>query len=179
MNNKEKNMVLFSNEEMKNVEDIKSHYPDSKSALLPVLWIVQEKYGWISEDSMKCVGDLLDIPYEHILGVVTFYTMFNTKPVGKVHLQICTNVSCMIKGGNEIFKYISDKLGIKNKETTADGIFTIEEVECLGSCATAPMMQVNNKEFYENLTKEKVDKFIEEMHKKNSKHKGAEGTKKI
>ena len=158
---------LFSDDELKNVEDIKSHYPDSKSALLPVLWMVQEKYGWISEDSMKCVGDLLDIPYEHILGVVTFYTMFNSKPVGKVHLQICTNVSCMIKGGQELFKYVSDKLGIKNKETTPDGMFTIEEVECLGSCESAPMMQVNNKEFYENLTKEKIDKLIEELHKKN------------
>jgi NADH-quinone oxidoreductase subunit E len=167
MKNKENNIILFSNDELKSVGDIKSHYPDSKSALLPVLWMVQEKYGWISEDSMKCIGDLLDIPYEHILGVVTFYTMFNSKPVGKVHLQICTNVSCMIKGGHELFKYISDKLGIKNKETTADGMYTIEEVECLGSCATAPMMQVNNKEFYENLTKEKIEKLLEELHKKN------------
>jgi NADH-quinone oxidoreductase E subunit len=168
MDNKENNIILFSNDEFKNIEDIKSHYPDSKSALLPVLWMVQEKYGWISEDSMKCVGDLLDIPYEHILGVVTFYTMFNSKPVGKVHLQICTNVSCMIKGGHELFKYVSDKLGIKNKETTADGMFTIEEVECLGSCAAAPMLQVNNKEFYENLTKEKIDMLLDELHKKNT-----------
>ena len=125
--------------------------------------MVQEKEGWISEDSMKYVGDLLSIPYEHILGVVTFYTMFNSKPVGKIHLQVCTNVSCMLKGGYELFKYISDKLGIKNKDVTKDGVFSIEEVECLGSCATAPMMQVNNREFYENLTKEKVDKLIEKF----------------
>jgi NADH-quinone oxidoreductase E subunit len=155
------NMVLFTEDELKKVEKIKENYPDSKSALLPVLWIVQEKEGWISEDSMKYVGDLLNVPYEHILGVVTFYTMFNSKPVGKIHLQICTNVSCMLKGGHDLFKYVSDKLGIKNKEVTKDGMFSIEEVECLGSCATSPMMQVNNKEFYENLTKEKVDKLIE------------------
>ncbi len=155
--------VLFNEEELKRVDEIKSHYPDSKSALLPVLWMVQEKEGWISEDSMRYVGDLLEIPYEHILGVVTFYTMFNKKPVGKIHLQICTNVSCMLRGGYELFKYVSDKLKIKNKEITKDGMFSIEEVECLGSCATAPMMQVNNKEFYENLTKEKVDKLIEEL----------------
>jgi NADH-quinone oxidoreductase subunit E len=153
-------MVLFTDEELKKVEEIKSHYPEAEAALLPVLWMVQEKEGWISEDSMKYVGDLLNVPYEHILGVVTFYSMFNCKPVGKIHLQICTNVSCMLKGGYELFKYVSDKLGIKNREVSKDGMFSIEEVECLGSCATAPMMQVNNKEFYENLTKEKVDELI-------------------
>jgi len=157
-------MEFFNDIELKKIDEIKSHYPESKAALLPVLWMVQEKYGWISEDSMKKVGDLLDVPYEHILGVVTFYTMFNKKPVGKIHLQICTNVSCMIRGGYELFNYTSQKLGIKNKEMTTDGMFSIEEVECLGSCATAPMMQVNNKEFYENLTKEKVDKLIETLH---------------
>lgn len=158
-------MSTFSEIELKKVEEIKNHYPDSKAALLPVLWIVQEKYGWISENSMKCVGDLLNVPYEHILGVVSFYTMFNSKPVGKIHFQICTNVSCMLRGGYELFRYASDKLGIKNKEITSDGMFSIEEVECLGSCATAPMMQVNNKEFYENLTKEKVEKLIDSFHK--------------
>jgi len=87
--------------------------------------------------------------------------MFNKNPVGKIHLQVCTNVSCMLRGGYDLFNYMSGKLGIKNKETTQDGMFTIEEVECLGSCATAPMMQVNNKDFHENLTQEKVDKLIE------------------
>ena len=156
-------MELFDEIELKKVEEIKEHYPESKAALLPVLWMVQEKYGWISTDSMKQVGDLLNVPYEHILGVVTFYTMFNSKPVGKIHLQICTNVSCMLKGGHDLFKFVSDKLKIKNKEVTSDGMFSIEEVECLGSCATAPMMQVNNQKFYENLTKEKVEELISQF----------------
>lgn len=156
-------MELFDEIELKKVEEIKEHYPESKAALLPVLWMVQEKYGWISTDSMKQVGDLLNVPYEHILGVVTFYTMFNSKPVGKIHLQICTNVSCMLKGGHDLFKFVSDKLKIKNKEVTSDGLFSIEEVECLGSCATAPMMQVNNQKFYENLTKEKVEELISQF----------------
>ena len=156
---------MFDDKELKEVEKIKKRYPDNKSALLPVLWIIQEKYGWISDDSMKYVGDLLQIPYEHILGVVSFYTMFNEKPVGKYNLQICTNVSCMLRGGYELFNFISEKLKIKNKETTKDGMFTIEEVECLGSCATAPMMQVNNKEYYENLTKEKLEKILAELSK--------------
>jgi NADH-quinone oxidoreductase E subunit len=157
---------MFSEEELKKVEEIKSHYPDVKAALLPVLWMIQEKYGWISNDAMKYAGDLLNIQYEYILGVVSFYTMFNDKPVGKYNLQICTNVSCMLRGGYELFKYASEKLGIKNKETSQDGMFTIEEVECLGSCATAPMLQVNNKEYYENLTKEKFDELIENFKSK-------------
>jgi len=159
-------MSLFNEEELKKVEEIKSHYPQSQAALLPVLWMVQEKEGWISEDSMKYVGDLLKVSYEHILGVVTFYTMFNKQPRGKFHLQICTNVSCMLRGGYDLFKYASEKLGINNNETTKDGLFTIEEVECLGSCGTAPMIQVNNKEYYENLTVESFGKLIEDF--KNS-----------
>lgn len=152
---------MLTKKEIKKVEEIKSRYPDEKAALLPLLWIIQEKYGWISEDSMRYSGDLLHIPYEQVLGVVTFYTMFNKQPRGKFHLQVCTNISCMLRGGYELFKYIENKLQLENEEATADSIFTIEEVECLGSCATAPMMQVNNKDFYENLTKEKVDEIIE------------------
>ena len=156
-------MQLFNEEELKKVEEIKSHYPSPQAALLTVLWMVQEKEGWISPDSMKYAGELLNVPYEHVLGVVTFYTMFNKQPRGKYHLQICTNVSCMLRGGYELYNYVSEKLGIKNNETTADGMFTIEEVECLGSCATAPMMQVNNKEYYENLDTSKVGKLLEEF----------------
>ncbi|MDD5360742.1 MAG: NAD(P)H-dependent oxidoreductase subunit E [Ignavibacteria bacterium] len=157
---------LFNEEELKKIEEVKSRYPDSKAALLPVLWMIQEKEGWISSESMKLAGDLLNVPYEHILGVVTFYTMFNDKPKGKYHLQICTNVSCMLRGGYELYNYISDKLGIKNNETTSDGMFTIEEVECLGSCATAPMMQVNNKEYYENLDNAKAEEIISKFKSK-------------
>lgn len=137
---------------------------------MPVLWMIQEKYGWISIDSMKYIGELLELTYEHVLGVATFYTMYFKKPVGKYHLQICTNVSCMLCGGDKLFKYVSDKLGIKNKEVTSDGIFSIEEVECLGSCGTAPMLQVNNKEYYENLTLPQVDELLERFRAESSKN---------
>ncbi len=159
---------MLTKQEIKKIDEIKSRYPDEKAALLPLLWIIQEKYGWISEDSMRYVGDLLNMPYEQVLGVASFYTMFNKKPRGKFHLQLCTNISCMLRGGYELFHYLEEKLNLKNNETSPDSMFTIEEVECLGSCATAPMMQVNNKEFYENLTKEKIDLLIEEF-KKNEK----------
>ena len=157
--------MQFNEEELKRLEEIKSRYPRPQAALLPLLWMIQEKEGWISEDSMKYAGDLLNVPYEHVLGVVTFYTMFNKKPRGKYHLQICTNVSCMLRGGYDLFKMASEKLGIKNNETTTDNMFTIEEVECLGSCGTAPMIQVNNKEYYENLTVESFEKLIDEFKK--------------
>lgn len=159
---------MLTKQEIKKIDEIKSRYPDEKAALLPLLWIIQEKYGWISEDSMRYAGDLLNMPYEQVLGVASFYTMFNKKPRGKFHLQVCTNISCMLRGGYELFHYLEEKLNLKNNETSPDSMFTIEEVECLGSCATAPMMQVNNKEFYENLTKEKIDLLIEEF-KKNEK----------
>ncbi|MBX7043832.1 MAG: NADH-quinone oxidoreductase subunit NuoE [Ignavibacteria bacterium] len=157
----------FSEDEMKQVNHHISKYPKPMAAVMPLLWMIQEKYGWISLDAMKYVGEILKLPHDHVLGVATFYTMYFKKPVGRNHLQVCTNVSCMLRGGYEIFNHISDKLGIANKEVTPDGVFSIEEVECLGSCATAPMLQLNNEEFYENLTVEKVDQLLESL--KNTK----------
>ena len=130
--------------------------------LLPVLWIAQEQFGWISEEAMHYVAGLLNLPYEHVLGVVTFYTMFNRKPVGKYHIQVCANVSCMLKGSDNIVEHLEKKLGVKTGETTPDRLFTLSEVECLGSCGTAPMMQVNN-DYYENLTAAEVDRLLEQF----------------
>ncbi len=161
---------LFNAEELKEVENHISKYPTKMAAVMPVLWMIQKKYNWISTDSMKYIGELLEIPQEHVLGVASFYTMYFKQPTGKFHLQICTNVSCMLCGGTELFKYVSDKLGIKNKEITSDGIFSIEEVECLGSCGTAPMLQVNNEEYYENLTHPQVDELISKFRSTASKN---------
>lgn len=156
--------IKFTEKNLKKLEEIKKHYPKSAAALMPALWIAQEQFGWLSLDVMKYVGELLDVPYEQVYGVVKFYTMYNEKPVGKHHLQVCTNISCMLRGSYNVLDYISSKLGISPGETTQDKQFTLSEAECLGSCGTAPMMQVNN--FYEeNLTKEKVDKIIEKLSK--------------
>lgn len=151
--------IKFTNENLIKLNEIISRYPDTHSALMPALWLAQEQFGWISKEVMEYVGKILKIPVEHILGVIKFYTMYNKNPVGKYHIQVCTNVSCMLRGGYELMDYISGKLSIKPGETSNDGKFTITEVECLGSCGTAPMMQVNNY-FEENLTKEKIDKLI-------------------
>ncbi len=154
--------IKFTEENLKKLEEIKSRYPNAHSALMPALWLAQEQFGWISKEVMEYAGNILNIPVEHILGVVRFYSMYNKNPVGKHHLQVCTNVSCMLRGGYDMLDYISKKLKIKPGETSEDGKFTLIEVECLGSCGTAPMMQVNNY-FEENLTKEKIDKLITEL----------------
>ena len=154
---------MFSEENLKQLEKLKKQYPTTKSLTLPVLWMAQEQFGWISPETMKYVAELLNLPVSHIYGVVTFYTMFNTKPVGKHHLQICTNISCQLRGSEQITEHVCDKLNVKLGETTSDKRFTVQEVECLGSCGTAPMMQVNNEEYYENLTVEKMDKLLQEM----------------
>ncbi|HMS33201.1 MAG TPA: NAD(P)H-dependent oxidoreductase subunit E [Ignavibacteria bacterium] len=154
---------LFDENELKMVQQHISKYPKPMAAVMPLLWMIQNKYGWISVESMKYVGELLNLPSDHVLGVATFYTMYFKKPMGKFHLQICTNVSCMLCGGYEIFNHVSNKLGIKNKEITSDGIFSIEEVECLGSCGTAPMLQINNKEYYENLSTDGVDQLLDKL----------------
>lgn len=159
---------FFNEEELKIVDNHIRKYPHKMAATLPVLWMMQDKYNWISTNAMKYVANLLDVPDDHVYGVVTFYTMYNKKPMGKVHLQICTNVSCMLNGAYDIYNYISDKLKIKNKQTTEDGMFTIEEVECLGSCGTAPMLQVNNREFYENLEMQKIDSLLDELKSKHA-----------
>lgn len=156
--------IKFTEANLKKLEDIKSRYPNTHSALLPVLWMAQDQFGWISVEVMEYIGKLLKIPLEHILGVVKFYTMYNSKPAGKYQIQVCTNVSCMLRGAYDVMNYITNKLNIKPGETTNDGLFTVTEVECLGSCHTAPMMQVNNY-FEENLTNEKIDKLIENMSK--------------
>ncbi|HUL44744.1 MAG TPA: NADH-quinone oxidoreductase subunit NuoE [Bacteroidota bacterium] len=153
---------MLSEQNLRKLEDLRKKYPTEKALTLPVLWMIQEEHGWISPEAMKFVADLLHLPLRHIYGVVTFYTMFNSKPVGKYHLQVCTNVSCQLLGAEKLVDHVCWRLKIKPGETTADSRFTVTEVECLGSCGTAPMMQVNDR-YQENLTVEKVDKLLSEL----------------
>jgi len=150
---------MFTPENLKKLEALKSRYPTKKSLTLPALWMAQEQFGWISPETMEYVAGLLDLPLRHIYGVVTFYTMFNTSPVGKYHLQVCTNISCMLRGSDALCSRISNRLGVRVGETTPDKKFTLSRVECLGSCGTAPMMQVND-EYHENLSDASVDQLL-------------------
>ena len=156
---------MFSEENLKKIEELKKRYPTTQALTLPVLWLAQEQFGHISETTMKYVAELLNVPFGHILGVVSFYTMFHRKPRGKHHIEVCTNVSCMLRGSGRIVDHLEKKLGINMGETSKDKRWTLSEVECMGSCGTAPMIAIG-EEYYENLTPEKLDKMLEELERK-------------
>ena len=153
---------MLSEANLDKVEELRKRYPTSQALLLPVLWMIQEQEGYISEESMKYAGTLLNISYSHILGVVTFYTMLKKKAVGKHHIEVCTNVSCMLRGSGKILEHIEKRLGITVGEISQDKKWTLSETECMGSCGTAPMLAIGD-EYYENLTVEKIDKLLDSL----------------
>jgi NADH-quinone oxidoreductase E subunit len=154
--------VSFSDAELQQIEQLKSRYPESKAAIMPVLWMAQQKFGWLSEDVMRLVGDVMALPYAHVKGVATFYTMYFKKPMGKHHVQVCTNVSCMLRGGEQLLHHVMHRLNVRNNEATADGVFSLEEVECMGACGGAPMVAIN-EQFYENISQEELDRLLSSL----------------
>ena len=154
--------AAFSEETKKKIRDIIDSYPDKEAALLPVLHIVQREFGYISESEEKTVAELLDISQVKVEEVVSFYTMFNRKPVGKYHIQVCSNLSCSLLGSDSLIEYLSKKLGIKVGETTSDNKFTLSTVQCLGACEQAPCMMVNF-DYYGKLDKNKIDIILDEL----------------
>ncbi|MFY9310246.1 MAG: NAD(P)H-dependent oxidoreductase subunit E [Bacteroidia bacterium] len=156
--------TVFSDEAMQTVQKIIKRYPEGKhkSALLPVLHVAQAEFGgWLSPETMDYVASILKIQPIEVYEVASFYSMYNLKPVGKCLLEVCRTSSCWVRGAEDIVNYLEKKLGVKEGETTPDGMFTIKTVECLGSCGTAPMLQCGAS-FHENLTFEKVDTIIEQ-----------------
>ena len=159
--------IKFSEEAQQKVKDILSQYPadKSKSALLPLLHLAQAEFGgWLSAPTMDYVASILTIKPIEVYEVATFYSMYNLKPVGKYMFEVCQTGPCMLRGSDDIIAYINEKLGIKPGETTADGMFTLKTVECLGACGYAPMMQLG-KHYKEHLTKQKIDEIIEDCKK--------------
>ena len=157
-------VVEFSEEKLQKVQQIIARYPEGKqkSALLPILHLAQENFGgWLDVPVMDYVAQLLAIDPIEVYEVATFYSMYNLKPVGKYLFEVCQTGPCMLRGSDDIIAYIGQTLGIKSGETTADGLFTLKTVECLGACGYAPMMQLG-KHYREHLTKEKVDAIIAE-----------------
>ncbi len=154
----------FTPENIERINKEIQKYPLKKPAVMATLYIAQEQNGYISNEVIKEVASILEMTSEEVLGVVTFYTMYYQKPMGKNHIQVCTNVSCMLRGGYEIWNQVKEKLGVDNMGVTEDGNFSLEEVECMGSCGTAPMLAVN-EDYYENLTKEKVEEIINSLSK--------------
>jgi NADH-quinone oxidoreductase E subunit len=152
----------FSPETLNEFEATVARYPKKEAAMLPVLFLAQREFGYLSAEAIEYVAKIMDQPPARVRGVVSFYTMYNTKPIGRHHIQICRTLPCALGGAEKITAFIKKKLGIATGETTADGRFTLSEVECLASCGTAPMMQVND-DYYESLTEEKVDRILEGM----------------
>lgn len=160
-------MVRFSDDKLAKVQEIVARYPDGKqkSALLPVLHLAQETFGrWLSVETMDYVAELLSLKPIEVYEVATFYSMYNLKPVGKYLFEVCQTGPCMLNGSDDIISYIKEKLNIGVGETTADGMFTLKTVECLGACGYAPMMQLG-KHYREHLTREKIDAIIDECRK--------------
>ncbi len=154
--------IKFDNEELEKIEILKSRYPEQQAALMGTLWLAQKKFGWLSKEVMAYVAELLNLPLAHVEGVATFYTMYHKKPMGRHHIQVCTNVSCMLRGGNELYNFVSEKLALKHNQATEDGRYSLEEVECMGACGGAPMVAIN-EEFYENLDVNKLKEIIESL----------------
>jgi len=157
-------MIAFSENKLQEAQRLIARYPEGrqKSALLPLLHLAQEEFGgWLDVPVMDYVASLLRIEPIEVYEVATFYSMYNLKPVGRYLFEVCQTGPCMLNGSDNIIEYIKERLGIKVGETTADGMFTLKTVECLGACGYAPMMQMG-KTYREHLTREKVDRIIEE-----------------
>ncbi len=158
--------IKFTPERLAKAQEIIARYPEGKqkSALLPLLHLLQNQEGWTSEAGMDYVAELLNILPIEVYEVASFYTMFHLEPVGKHVIEYCRTGPCCLMGGEEVFAHLKNRLGIKAGETTADGKFTIKEVECLAACGWGPVFQIREK-YYMNLTNAKVDEIIEELSK--------------
>ena len=146
----------------KQIEDIFSRYPSKRAATLPIMHIIQKEHGYVSAEAEEFIAGLVEVPPVKIREVLKFYTMFQDKPVGKYHFQVCRTVSCWLRGANGILKHLQDKLQLQSGQTSEDQKFTITEVECLGACEFAPMMQLND-DYIGPLPPEKLDEVLEKL----------------
>jgi len=154
--------IEFSPDKLNRVNELISRYPHKEAATLPVLYLAQEEFGYLSPESIEYVAKLMGIPTARLYGTVSFYSLLYMKPMGRHHIQVCRTLPCALVGAEKITDFLKKKLGINSGETTSDGVFTLSEVECLASCGTGPMMQIND-EYYENLSEEKVAKVLETL----------------
>lgn len=158
-------MRVLKEEDVKRIkEDIAPLYDDVKSAIIPALWVVQRAKGWVSEEAITDVAEILGVSTSIVYDTLTFYTMFNRASSGKYHLYFCTNLTCRLLGSEDLLKTAEEILSIKPGEVTPDGIFALSTVECLGACGGAPVVQIND-DYYENLTPETLKEIIEKLRK--------------
>lgn len=157
----------LTRETIDKITRLKGLYPQRKSAVLMVLYAIYDQYGYIDKDALRDAADLIELPVIDFEQAASFYTLFPNRPVGKYHIQVCRTLSCQLRGAEQLVSMLREKLGIKIGEVTPDGLFSLVEVECLGSCGTAPMMQINDA-YYENLTRARVDEILDDLRRKAS-----------
>jgi NADH-quinone oxidoreductase subunit E len=153
---------MFSQETEEKFKHLTSIYPQKRSALIPMLLLAQKEHGYVKPETIEYVGRYLDLNASEVDSIMSFYTLLRRRPVGKYHIMICTNLSCLLRGSDEIEACVKRKLGVELGEVTPDGLFSAIEFECLGSCTTAPCIQVNG-EFYENLDVQKTESILDEL----------------
>src|SRR5277367_1848267 len=159
--------MKFSDEFETRFAEMVPHYPTKRSALVPTLLYAQDEVGFMSDEVIAELAQRLDLTELEVRNVISYYSMLTTKPRGKFNVQVCTNIACMLRGGEELFEHCKTKLNIGNKGTTKDGLFSLEEVECIGGCSWAPAAQVNY-DFHENLTHAKMDQVLDEYAQKET-----------
>ncbi len=155
--------LVFTEEERQRIARFVEQYPTADGAVMKALWLAQEKFGFLPPEVIQLTADAIGIPYAKAYGVATFYTQYYKEQMGRYVLDVCTCFSCQFCGGYDVLHYLEEKLGIHKGETTADGLFTVQEVECLGACGSAPLLQVTNGPYVHHLTREKVDRLIEDL----------------
>lgn len=153
--------MILSDETKRKISQARERYPQAKSAILPGLHAAYEQHGYLSDEMYKEIAEVLGVKFIEVAEAASFYTLFPKAKRGKYLIQVCRNISCALLGSHHLTRYLLEKIGTQLGETSTDGLFTVVEVECLGSCCSAPMMQVNEK-YYENLTIEKVDKLLDD-----------------
>jgi NADH-quinone oxidoreductase E subunit len=154
--------MKFSEKYKDEIADILSRYEVRRSALIPLLYVAQRDHGYVTETAMQEIAQLLRLTPPQVYETITFYTMFNLKPVGKFHIQVCKSLMCALVGSDTVIEWVKTKLGIAPGESTADGLFSLSVVECLAACGTGPMMQIND-DYYEQLTEGKLDQILSDL----------------
>ena len=157
--------MKFSDQLEKRFTEMSTHYPTKRSVLVPMLLYIQDEVGALTDEVVAEMAQRVDLTELEVRNVISYYSMMRTHPIGKYNFQVCTNVSCLLRGGEEILEHCKGKLGIGHKQSTPDGLFHLEEVECIGACSWAPAMMLNY-EYHENLTPPKIDELIDGIKKK-------------
>ena len=157
--------MKFSDQFEQRFAEMLTHYPTKRSVLVPTLLYAQDEAGFLSDEVILEIAQRVELTELEVRNVISYYSMLTTKPRGKYNVQVCTNIACMLRGGEELLDHCKTRLGVGNKQTTPDGVFTLEEVECIGGCSWAPAAQVNY-DFHENLTAEKMDAVLEDYRSK-------------